>query len=144
MRPINADGLTLIKSFESFRAHAYQDSGGVWTIGYGHTNGVTSDSPDITREQAEVLLRNDLANVIAAVEKTIHVSLTDNQFSALVSLAYNAGTAPLIHTLGSLLNAGDYVNAAEQFLKWNHVGGAVSNGLTRRREAEKTLFCKED
>lgn len=140
MRSINTDGLELIKSFEGFRSSAYKDSVGIWTIGYGHTRGVTSASPDITPEQAEALLAGDLENAELAVEKMIITTLNDNQYAALVSLVYNVGTAPLTHTLGTLLNSGDYEGAADEFPKWNHAGGVVSNGLVRRRAAERDLF----
>jgi len=140
MRQINTAGLALIKSFEGFRSYPYRDSAGIWTIGYGHTENVNAWSSPVTEAEAEDLLRADLADAKSAVEQHISATLNDNQFSALVSLIYNAGTAPLTHTLGVLLNEGDYDSAADQFLAWNHADGEVSDGLTRRRTAEKALF----
>lgn len=140
MRQIDQTGLELIKSFEHFRSYPYKDSVGVWTIGYGHTRGVDMYSTPVTESQAEDMLCVDLAEAQKAVCNLIHVALTDNQYSALVSLVYNAGPAPLQRTLGGLLNAGDYAAAADQFLIWNHAGGTIIAGLTRRRTIERTLF----
>lgn len=139
-RQINDAGLELIKSFEGFSAYPYQDSAGVWTIGYGHTKKVNSWSSPVTEEEAGDLLRADLADAEADVEAQITAALNDNQFAALVSLVFNAGTAPLERTLGTLLNSGDYEGAADEFLKWDHVDGRLSAGLARRREAERGLF----
>jgi len=140
MRTINQAGLNLIKSFESLRLHPYADDAGVWTIGYGHTSGVTADTPAINAAQAEYFLKIDVSDAASSVQQKISISLNDNQFSALVSLVFNVGKAPLLHTLGAKLNAGDYAGASAEFLRWNRVGGQVSNGLTRRRNAEQRLF----
>ncbi len=140
MLSLNSAGLALIKSFESFRARPYQDSGGVWTIGYGHTQDVTPESPPVMEEEAEEFLREDLADAQDAVGRLVHVPLNDDQYSALVSLVYNTGPAPLTHTLGALLNEGHYDAAADEFLRWNHADGEASEGLTRRRKVERELF----
>ncbi len=139
-RSVNAAGISLIESFESLSLTPYQDSVGVWTIGYGHTEDVSASSSPISEEEADTYLNSDLATAETEVGKYINATLNDNQFSALVSLVFNTGAAPLTHTLGTLLNAGNYANAADEFLKWNHAGGKISNGLTRRREAERELF----
>jgi lysozyme len=139
-RSINAAGLALIKSFEGFSSYPYRDSAGVWTIGYGHTKEVSTWSSPVTEEEAEDLLRADLADAEADVETQITAPLNDNQFAALVSLVFNVGTAPLTRTLGTLLNSGDYTGAAGEFLKWDHAGGQVNAGLSRRRVAERELF----
>lgn len=139
-RHINDAALQLIKSFESCRLDAYQDGAGIWTQGWGHTDGITADSPDITQDQADEWLSDDLLNAEAAVQRLIEVVLTDNQYGALVSLTYNAGTAPLKRTLGTKLNAGDYAGAADQFMAWKMSGGVISDGLVRRRTAERALF----
>jgi lysozyme len=146
-RTINDAGLALIKADESFRALPYLDrkgKGAVWTQGYGHTAGVTADSPPITEAQACDLLRLDLQEFAGYVEDAIEVDLNDNQFSALVSLTENCGTAPLHEGLGELLNAGEYEDAANHFLLWNkeHVDGELVevDGLTARRKAERALF----
>lgn len=140
VREINQAGMELIKSFESCSLQPYKDSRGMWTIGYGHTLGVTGDYPNITQEQADALLRQDLAAAEGHVLHFITAELDDNQFAAIVSLTYNCGTAPLLGTLGQDLNDGYYDDAAAQILRWDHCNGQVVEGLTRRRKAEYDLF----
>lgn len=146
-RAINQAGRSLIESFESCVLAPYQDVRGIWSIGYGHTKGVTENSPPITQAQADVLLESDLIGAENLVSKFIRTSLTDNQFAALVSLTYNAGYPPLAGTIGRLLNSvtsPDYQGAADAFLLWNkaHIDGVLQEvgGLTRRRMAERALF----
>jgi len=143
-RQINADGLRLLKSFEGLRLEAYQDSVGVWTIGYGTTSGVRPGQV-ITEAQAEAFLKRDLDRFESAVEDLVNVPLNDDQFSALVSFTYNVGEGALASsTLLRLLNNRDYRGAAEQFLRWNRAGGTELAGLTRRRRAERALFLGQD
>lgn len=143
-RQINADGLRLLKSFEGLRLEAYQDSVGVWTIGYGTTSGVRPGQV-ITEAQAEAFLKRDLDRFESAVEDLVTVPLNDDQFSALVSFTYNVGEGALSSsTLLRLLNGRDYRGAAEQFLRWNRAGGVELAGLTRRRRAERALFLGQD
>ncbi|OHX10516.1 muraminidase [Chromobacterium sphagni] len=142
----NAQGLVLIKQFEGLRLTAYQDVVGVWTIGYGHTGTDVRAGLTITNDQAEQLLRQDLARFESGIGRLVAVPLNGNQFSALVSFSYNLGLANLQgSTLLRKLNAGDYAGAAGQFPRWNRAGGQMLPGLTRRRLAEQSLFqSKED
>lgn len=140
MRTLNKLGINLIKSFEGLQLEAYQDQNGVWTNGYGHTSGVNAHTPPITEQQAEAYLRQDLQNAQQSVESIIAAPLSDNQYAALVSLTYNEGVKPIEQTLGKLLNAGDYIAAANQFDKWIYAAGVKNAGLIRRRAAEKKLF----
>jgi lysozyme len=144
MRSINTAGLNLIISFENFSATPYLDEGGTWTIGYGHTKGVTEDSSAISEAQGQELLQQDVAQAEEQVSRLITVPLSDNQYAALVSLVYNAGSAPLTRLLGTKLNAEDYAGATNEFLRWRLSGGMVSDGLVRRREAERKLFLTAD
>lgn len=144
MRPINQAGLRLVMSFESFRAEPYRDESGVWTIGYGHTEDVTQESQPVTTEEARGLLQEDLRVAESTVCRLVKVALSDNQYAALVSLVFNTGQAPLSRTLGAKLNAGDYAAAGQEFLRWRLSGGMVSDGLARRREAERELFMTPD
>lgn len=133
-------GLSVIKSFEGLRLQAYQDSVGVWTIGYGTTRGVKAGMK-ISKDQAERMLLNDVARFEPEVERLITAPLNQDQWDALISFTYNLGAANLeSSTLRRLLNAGDYAAAAEQFTRWNKAGGQVLAGLTRRRVAERDLF----
>jgi lysozyme len=137
-------GENLIKSFESCSLVAYQDVKGIWTQGWGHTSGISEDSTPTTQEQAEQWFEDDLEGAENAITNAIQVDLNDNQYSALVSLVFNCGAAPLTGHLGSHLNSGDFVSAAEAFLSWDHasIDGVeqVVPGLARRRQAEHDLF----
>jgi len=133
-------GIALIERFEGLRLAAYQDQGGVWTIGYGHTAGVTQGQV-ITRVQAEAFLRADIADAETAVMRLVSVALKPGEFDALVSFTYNVGQGHLGEsTLLKLLNAGDYENAASSFASWTLVAGKKSSGLARRRNAEAARF----
>lgn len=137
---INAVGLDLIKDFEGLRLDSYRDAVGVWTIGYGHTR-TAGPGQRITNAEATALLREDVANFENAVTRAVRVPITENQFAALVSFAYNVGSGALnSSTLLRRLNAGDTFGAADEFLRWNRAGGSVLAGLTRRRAAERELF----
>lgn len=141
---INAKGLRLLKAFEGLRLRAYQDSVGVWTIGYGTTSGVRPGMV-ITEAQAEDLMKRDLQRFEQAVDDLVRVPLTSDQFSALVSFAYNVGEGALASsTLLRLLNQKDYQGAADQLLRWDKAGGETLAGLTRRRRAERALFLGQD
>ncbi|MEL6326935.1 MAG: lysozyme [Cyanobacteria bacterium J06626_23] len=140
----NSNGLRLIKSFEGLRLTAYQDAVGVWTIGYGTTRNVRRGM-QITRTQAEAFLQEDLVRFEQAVNDAVKVPINDNQFSALVSFAYNVGSGALrSSTLLKKLNQGDIRGAANELPRWNKAGGRVLAGLTRRRNAERALFLGED
>lgn len=138
------EGIDLIKSCESLRLTAYQDSVGVWTIGWGHTLRV-QPGQIITQGMAEVFLDEDLEEVFACIERKVTGPLNQFQFDALCSFIFNLGCGKFeASTLRRLINEGNYAGAAEQFKRWNHAGGEVLEGLTKRREAEATLFCRED
>lgn len=138
---IGPRGLDLIKRFEGLRLNAYRDAVGVWTIGYGHTRSARPGQK-ITRAMADDLLAStDLPVYERAVRKHVEVPLSQHQFDALVSLAFNIGTGAFRDsTLLSELNRRDYVAAARQFERWVFAGGKRLNGLVRRRKAERALF----
>lgn len=143
-RRISADGLALIKEFEGLFLEAYQDGGGVWTIGWGHTglnhmDGTVHKGRKITEEEAENLLAYDLRKFEARVEKFITVPLNDDEFAALVSFDFNTGGLG-DSTLRRLLNAEQRTEAAMQFARWNKDNGRTIPGLTRRRQSERNLF----
>lgn len=131
--------LGLVKKFEGCRLTAYKDSVGVLTIGYGHTKGV-KPGQRITQEQADSLLRADLAETADSVNRYAPET-SQNQFDALVSFAFNLGFGALAgSTLLRMHNEGDYAGAAGQFHRWDHAGGRVLKGLTLRRSAEEQLY----
>ncbi len=98
----------------------------------------------IKEETAERLLHTGLVGYESDVSKLVKVKLTQGQFDALVSFAYNLGARALsTSTLLQKLNSGDYAGAADEYTRWNKAGGKVLPGLTRRREAERALFLSD-
>jgi len=140
---INQEGFKLLTAFEGCELTAYDDGGGVWTIGYGHTGDDVFPGLTISQTQAEDLLIGDLEKFESYVEDAVEVQINDNQFSALVCFCFNVGPGTEGFggsTLLKLLNDGDYQGAANQFPVWNKVNGEPWPGLTRRRLAEQALF----
>jgi len=133
-------GLGLTARFEGFRAKAYQDMVGVWTIGYGRTIGVKEgDETDEPTERAWMNRRFD--QISAHLTAALKVPLTQAQFDACCDFAYNLGEGALEHsTLWAKLNAGDFAGAAAEFPKWDHAGGKEIEGLLKRRLAEQAEF----
>lgn len=138
----NDAGLALIKSFEGCRLTTYEDIVGIKSIGYGHTGPDVKEGETINQAMADLLLKKDLEVFTAGVTVLVHgVNLNDNEFSALVSFAFNLGLHTLANsTLLRKIQLGDVSGAALEFPKWNHAGGEVVSGLTRRRSAEQALF----
>ena len=141
------NGINMLKGFEGCRLAAYQDSVGVWTIGYGWTqpvNGVpVGKGMTITQETADSLLRSGLVQYEKGVTGLVKVTINQNQFDALVSLTYNIGTNAFKNsTLVKKLNAGDYRGAADQFDVWVNAGGKRMQGLANRRTKEKEVFLR--
>jgi len=136
------NGLNIIKEFEGLRLQAYKCPADRWTIGYGHTAGVSANDV-ITEAQATSLLCQDVAESERAVNHYVHGPLTQNQFDALVSFVFNLGVGNFrTSTLLKKLNAGDNDGAAQEFGRWIHAGGKALPGLVRRREVERALFLK--
>lgn len=137
---LSPDGLAMIERFESFSATPYPDYKGM-SIGYGHLIKAGESLATVTPELAAQMLGNDVAWAEAVVNNSVSVALSQEQFDALVSLAFNIGEdAFKKSTLVRLLNSGDYQGAAAQFDRWNHAGGQVLQALTDRRAAERELF----
>lgn len=129
-------GIDLIKKFEGCRLDAYKCPAGVWTIGYGHTAGV-SGGQKISPAQAEAYLRADLEKYEKKVEKyNATYRWTQNEFDAMVSFAYNLGSIDKLTADGTRAKS----VIAEKMLLYNKAGGKVLAGLTKRRQAERTLF----
>ena len=143
---ISPRGLELIKDFEGFSSSAYLDVVNIPTIGWGNTfyeDGTKVKLGDqISKADAlkllEVVANRDFADKIFP---SIKVKVTQSQFDAMVSLAYNIGVGAFLKsTLLKKVNAGEFTGAGEEFLKWNKANGKEVLGLTRRREREKQLF----
>ena len=142
---VSNKGVDLICEFEGKRLVAYDDGVGIWTIGFGtikYPNDVRVKKGDTcTLEQAKEYMRHDLIEFEHTVNSSVKVPLNQNQFDALVSLAYNIGSSAFkSSTLVKKLNAGDYQGAADQFNVWINAGGKRMQGLVNRRDREKLLF----
>ena len=140
-------GIDLICGFEGLRLKAYDDGVGVWTIGFGTTiypNGIRVKKGDTcTEAQAKAYMAYDLKKFESTVNSAVTVPLNQNQFDALVSLAYNIGIGAFSKsTLVKKLNAGDIRGAVEQFDVWVNAGGKRMQGLVNRRAKEKEVFLK--
>lgn len=144
MNMLNQLGIDLIKSFEGCKLKAYPDpatGGKPWTIGYGHTGSEVSQGLIWTQGQADNQLESDLHAICDRIHPFITVDLNDNQFSSLVSLAYNIGVGHFkSSTLLKLLNATHLDEASNEFSKWGNAGGHPMTGLMTRRLAEQKLF----
>jgi len=142
---INASGLAIIKRFEGLRLEPYLCPAGIPSIGYGATRigdrKVTLKTRPISEARANQLLGEQVKAFEQAVDRLILSLLTWDEFSALVSFAYNVGAGALQRsTLRQKLNRGDYLGAANELPKWRMGGGRVLPGLVRRRAEERSLF----
>jgi len=134
-------GRKLIKDFEVFRSKAYRDPVGIWTIGYGFIDGV-QEGDTITKEDAERRLIDELEKYERGVMEATGGNVTQSQFDALVSFAYNLGTNALrSSTLLKKVNQNpDDPSIRAEFLKWVNAGGKKLKGLVARRTAESDLY----
>ena len=145
---INIDnkGIDLIKSFEGFESKAYKCPAGVVTIGYGATYWLDGSKivigQTITEEKAVELLKAMLVSYNKAVDSMTRDNITQGQFNALVSFAYNCGVNALKgSTLLKKVNLNPNDPSIEkEFLKWNKANGKVLSGLTNRRIAESKMY----
>jgi len=139
-RRINDAGLKIVKDSEGLRLKAYLCPAKVWTIGYGSTGAHVKPGMVITEARAEELLREDLARFEKAVAEAAP-DATDNQFAAMVSLAFNIGEKAFAgSTVLRKHKAADHHGAAEAFKMWNKGGGKVLPGLVKRRAVEAQLY----
>lgn len=151
---INDAGKNLIKGFESCRLKAYKDSAGVWTIGWGATyyrDGKKVKQGDvISQQEADELFDFHLNQFCTEVKCIVFQPLNDNQFSALVSFAYNVGSDIDADSLAEGLGDSTLLKKVnmnpnnpsirDEFMKWVRAGGKVLKGLQRRRAAEADLY----
>lgn len=142
------NGIALIKKFEGLRLEAYKCAAGVWTCGYGSTNGVQEG--DVWSESyAEERLEADLITFEEGVSDNVTAPINQDQFDALVAWSFNVGIGNLkTSTMLKVLNAGSYDDVPAQMRRWNKatVNGekVVLEGLVRRRKAESMLFEGND
>jgi len=137
----SSNGLALTKQSEGLRLEAYQDSRGIWTIGYGHTGTGVEAGLLINEDQATQFLIGDLQIAAEAVNTLVTAPISQNQFDALVDFCFNVGRGSLASsTLLRLINLGDFIGAYAQFALWVYAGGEVEQGLVTRRKAEASMF----
>lgn len=142
--------LALVRPFieqkEGLRLHAYQDTGGIWTIGYGETGPHIVEGLIWTEEQADDALTERITDFASRVGVLVHVPLSDHQAAALISFAYNTGVGNFqSSTLLRLLNEGGYSAVHAQLLRWCHDhAGHLLAGLQIRREEEGEMFDTPD
>lgn len=141
---VSRHGIEFIASFEGFVDHPYRDSGGVWTIGYGHTGPGVSSMGKITHERGLDLLAGDVRGAEAAVN-ALRLTLNQNQYDAIASAAFNCGPGTLgpHRSLGKALRQNGMAGVpAALALYTRDARGNVLAGLVRRRRAEGELFAK--
>ncbi len=143
VRRVSNELIEFIKQFEGYSDMPYRCSAGYWTIGWGHA--IKSTDPGfatpISKEEAIILLHNDLLVTERSVCRLITVPLEDYHYDSLVSWTFNLGGARLqASTLRSVINRGEYNEAPAQIRRWVYAGGKRLKGLVRRREAEAIIF----
>ena len=141
---ISQKGLDLIKKYEGLRLKPYKRVSGVWTIGYGHTQGINENTKPITEERAEQLLRDDLKYFEGLVnnKKNVPQNINQNQFDALVSFAFNLGGGNLKELCNANYPPGKKTvnHIADEIILYNKVNKQYCKGLANRREEEQKLF----
>jgi lysozyme len=145
---MSSQGYDLIREFEGLRTGAYRDAVGVWTIGYGHTSaaGEPRVKPGmvITQNEAAEILERDVEKFADGVRRHLKDELTEDQFSALVSFAYNVGLGNFARSsVLKAVNARNFEAVPRRLALWNKAGGRTLPGLVRRRAAETALFTSE-
>lgn len=135
-------GRDLIKKYEGLRLKAYKCPAGVWTVGYGHTRGVTS-STEISQSMADLFLQDDIRPLERYINK-LGINFRQGQFDALVSFMFNLGEGNFNKSTlkKKILAGGNDEDIAAEFKKWNKAGGKVLDGLTKRREEEAELWLR--
>lgn len=134
-----------IEQWEGFRETAYLCPAGVLTIGFGHTGSDVKKGQVVTYKEAYNMLLEDLKRYASGLAAWVNVKVTEGQYIALLSLAFNVGVGAVAKsTLLRLLNAGDIEAAGDEFLKWTYAAGRELPGLVRRRREERKLFLGEE
>jgi lysozyme len=145
---ITEEGLSLIRRSEGFRASAYRDAAGVWTIGFGHTSEAgpprVRSGTRITRKEAMAILARDVETFANGVRGLLKRELAPAQFTALVSFAYNVGLTNFRRSsVLTAVNAGDFDAVPRRLQLWVKCRGRILPGLVNRRAAEAAMFVAE-
>jgi lysozyme len=138
---ISSRGLALIEEFEGFSSRPYWDAyGRVWTRGYGETEGIHAGSPSISRSEGQANLKARLERFYEPSIRALGVQFNQHQWDALCSFAWNLGAGIFTGHLRAALQAHEWRRAADLMLQYDHAGGVVLAGLSRRRREEARLF----
>lgn len=140
--PVSDKCLALLRELEGFSAEPYKDAAGKLTIGYGHViTAKDSFDPPITKVLACSILRDDVCIAEMALDDTVTVPLTQNQYDALACFVFNVGRHAFAHsTLLRKLNEGSYQSVPGELMKWVNSGGQRIAGLVARRQKEVELW----
>ena len=134
---VKSEGIKL----KAYKAHPREK---YLTIGVGHYGADVKPGMVITKEQAKALLHEDLREAEDAINENLNRKISQNQFDALVSFAFNVGTRALLRsTLWRYLQEGRIKDAANEFLKWNKHKDRILEGLSVRRTAERQMFLDD-
>lgn len=137
---MNEEGYCLLRASEGLKLVRYKDSDGKWRIGYGCP---AENRVIITAPQADRILRTTLRPIEVGITKCVKVPLNENQFSALCCFVFNVGLSAFSKSgMLECINQNELLRASAHLLIWTHVNGKESEGLLRRREAERDLFFK--
>lgn len=133
----------LIKQFEGLRLKAYLCPAGIWTIGYGHTSGVSPNS-FITIQEADEYLHRDVATIEMQLNK-LNLSLRQCQWDAIVSFVFNVGIGNFKAStlLAKIRINPDDNSIIDEFLRWVYANGKVIRGLQKRRLTEMKLYFSD-
>lgn len=146
MRPIPSAAIALVKQFEGYRDTAYKCPAGVWTIAYGHTSPEVKQGLTCTKRQGELWLVEDLQiasrRLAKVIDAAVFQSLTDEQFSALLSFAFNLGVTGSWR-IWKVINARKFEAVPAELMRFVNAGGKPLPGLVRRRAAEAALWGEE-
>lgn len=135
------NGIDFLKEVESVKLKAYLDTGGVWTNGVGHTGPDVHEGQVVDEAQVDAWLKEDVLEAEDAVNRGVKVSLSQNQFDALVSFTFNVGVSAFLNsTLLRKLNASDYEGAKNELSRWVRDNGKIVKGLVNRRLKEQKLY----
>ena len=137
------DAYELIKQFEGLRLEAYLCPAGIWTIGYGHTSGVSPNS-FITIQEADEYLHRDVATIEMQLNK-LNLSLRQCQWAAIVSFVFNVGIGNFKAStlLAKIRINPDDNSIIDEFLRWVYANGKVMRGLQKRRLTEMKLYFSD-
>jgi lysozyme len=153
---LNKEGIDLLHKYEGLKLESYECPASLrlveekkfWTIGYGNTRyedgSLVKEGDKISKDRAEMLFTNIVNDFASKVNKRLTKKLNENQFSALVSFAYNVGIGNFASsTLLGLVNQNpNDPEIRTQFMRWNKASGKPLKGLTLRRESEANLYFK--